>query len=107
MSEERITGSQAAMLYGRLQRQRQTGATVQHTVQTRHIQRLIINALDLAQRVDGLHQSQDVAVQPAQRFDEQGEVNVFMALRKAAADLRHAAEELEAEAQSCLGWRQV
>jgi hypothetical protein len=74
-------------------------------IRTSHIQRLNRHALDLAQRVDGKSSSQSLEVQEGQRH-----VPVALPqemLRKAITDLRHAACELEAEAEACNGWAQV
>lgn len=78
----------------------------QHTVRTTHIQRLIANGARLAQLCDG--SSGTVAAEDShQDPGKPGGVPVEHVLQKAAADLRHAAEELEAERLSCLGWPQV
>lgn len=74
-------------------------------VRTTHVQRLITNGLDLARRVDGMPITGAVGVQEHQRVVTSA--NVRSTLLKAAADLRHAAEELTAEALSCDGWSQV
>ncbi len=78
-----------------------------YRVRTTHIQMLIRNGLGLAQMVDGFDADLRLHVPLAARVDQQ-ETSEFPAaiLEKAAADLRHAAEELEAERLSCLGWRQ-
>lgn len=86
----------------------------QHTVRTTHIQRLIENGLRLARDLDNA-KSGPAEHAPGQSwrvnvYDEHGGVRTVLpehALQKAAADLRHAAEELEAERLSCLGWPQV
>ena len=81
----------------------------QHTVRTTHIQRLIENGLYLAQRCDNVSGliafNVPVPGNPSAQFARNAPVE--HALQKAAADLRHAAEELEAERLSCLGWAQV
>lgn len=81
-----------------------------HTVRTSHIQRLIENGLDLARRVDGhtAHRFEGmVGVQADQRIDGREDAPIADVLEKAIGDLRHAADELEAERNSCMGWRQV
>lgn len=70
----------------------------EYTVRTTHIQHLIENGLRLARVADG--QQATVEVDGADWFTTD-------VLEKAAADLRHAAEELTAERLSLLGWRQV
>lgn len=77
----------------------------QHTVQTTHIQRLIRHGLDLAIMCDGETEHVTLAVEPGSTVFKPRPVE--HALQKAAADLRHAAEELEAERLSVLGWPQV
>lgn len=80
-----------------------------HAVQTTHIQHLIRGALDLAEQVHG-HRGTDgpIRVDPGRRvLGTSLDVPVDHALAKAAADLRHAAEELEAERLSVLGWTQT
>jgi hypothetical protein len=77
----------------------------QHTVQTTHIQRLIENGLTLAKQCDGVEAGQQARI-PINSWNW-GVSKPEHALEKAAADLRHAAEELEAERLSCLGWEQV
>jgi hypothetical protein len=67
-----------------------------HVVRTTHIQHLIENGLRLAKDVNGA---------PAGSLTEGGTIED--ALEKAAADLRHAAEELTAERLSCKGWEQA
>lgn len=69
-----------------------------HVVRTIHIQLLIKNGLRLAELVNGCPLYADVDDKPTRVED---------VLEKAAADLRHAAEELEAERLSVKGWRQV
>lgn len=81
-------------------------ARPRHTVSTRHIQRLIGNAADLARRVDGKPAGTVIGVREHQRPGGP-DANVEYALCKAIADLRHAAEELDAERLSCFGWAQV
>jgi hypothetical protein len=78
-----------------------------HTVRTPHIQRLIDNGLSLAIAVDGAAGTHVKVPASAMQPDLTCEVYVIDVLEKAAADLRHAAEELEAERLSCLGWRQA
>ena len=70
----------------------------EHIVATRHIQRLIRNGLALAQVADGSGQMV---------LDDGVARCTIDVLEKAAADLRHAAEELTAERLSLLGWPQV
>lgn len=77
-----------------------------HVVSTRHIQRLIGNAMDLARRVDGKESGTVIGLLDEQRPGNP-EANVEHALCKAISDLRHAADELDAERLSCYGWRQV
>lgn len=79
-----------------------------HTVRTTHIQRLIENGLRLARLANG--QTETIVTGDIADLitDPKGlSIPVDHALAKAAADLRHAAEELEAERLSVLGWRQV
>ncbi len=76
-----------------------------HTVRTTHIQRLIKNALALADRADGAVAGTMIPLEDSHR-PGQPEALVDHALAKAASDLRHAAEELEAERHSCYGWAQ-
>jgi hypothetical protein len=82
-----------------------------HVVRTTHIQRLIANGLDLAQRAHGVgsdHPEVEMGNPTTQRvLGATTLVPVTEVLAKAAADLRHAAEELEAERLSFLGWAQV
>ena len=77
-----------------------------HTVRTTHIQRLIENGLALAKAVDGKnpHQHLDVG---EHRMGPHPRRYPWGVLEKAAADLRHAAEELDAERLSCDDWKQV
>jgi hypothetical protein len=96
---------------------------VRHTIQTTHIQRLISNALALAEAVDDQGASHEYT-KDGRREVPRREAEVYLpigpgrphehsrclpeeALEKAIADLRHAADELDAERLSCLGWRQV
>lgn len=76
-----------------------------HTVQTTHIQRLIGNAMDLARRVDGKEAGTMIGLQDHQRPGSP-EALVEHAVCKAISDLRHAADELDAERLSCFGWAQ-
>lgn len=76
-----------------------------HTISTRHIQRLITNALDLSRRVDGKEAGSTIGLLPEQRDEPNAQVE--QALCKAIADLRHAADELDAERLNCYGWKQV
>ncbi|MCU1592436.1 MAG: hypothetical protein JWP11_3692 [Frankiales bacterium] len=76
-----------------------------HHVQTRHIRALIRNGLSLAERVDGCPAGTMVPLEDHQR-PGQPEALVEHALCKAIADLRHAADELDAERLSCFGWAQ-
>lgn len=69
----------------------------EYVIRTTHIQRLIANGLELAEAVNGA-KAGGLMVQGGTVED---------ALDKAAADLRHAAEELTAERFSCKGWEQV
>lgn len=79
-----------------------------HQVRTSHIQHLIRNGMILATAVDGAWQGEQVHVGASHRADGwDAELPPEHVLGKAAADLRHAAEELEAERLSCLGWEQV
>ncbi len=76
-----------------------------HVVRTTHVQHLIRNGLSLAQRVDGAAAGSVVPLEDAQR-PGRPEANVEHALCKAISDLRHAADELDAERLSCFGWAQ-
>jgi hypothetical protein len=79
-----------------------------HVVMTHHIQRLIRNGLELAELVDR-HESRRTIVIPLHyrmRGHLEGPVSVTYVLEKAAADLRHAAAELDAERLNVLGWVQ-
>lgn len=78
-----------------------------HTVSTVHISQLIKNGLRIAQACDGHTAGNTVPLGPPARSVEVPDAPVDHALAKAAADLRHAAEELEAERLSCLEWPQV
>lgn len=78
--------------------------TTRHTVRTTHIQHLIKNALSLAQRVDGVRAGAMIPLEEHQRTNP--EALVEHALFKAISDLRHAADELDAERLSCFGWSQ-
>lgn len=72
-----------------------------HVVRTPHIQRLIREALALAEECD----MRDANNMLFYRGDK--EFTAFMALERASNLLRHAAEELEDERQALLGWGQV
>lgn len=76
-----------------------------HVVLTAHIQRLIENAGKLAERAHGVAAGTMIPLEDGQR--DQPEALVEHALCKAISDLRHAADELDAERLSCYGWRQV
>lgn len=76
-----------------------------YVVQTTHIQHLIENAAQLAARVHGEIGGTMISLEDGQR--EHPEALVEHALCKAISDLRHAADELDAERLSCFGWRQV
>lgn len=78
----------------------------EHVVRTTHVQRLVDNAADLARRVDGMHGTEVVALQDHQRPGNP-EARVQDVLTKAITDLRHAADELEEEWHSTVGWAQV
>lgn len=78
---------------------------MEHTVRTTHIQHLIKNALSLAERVDGVQAGALVPLEDHQRPGNP-EAKVDHALCKAISDLRHAADELDAERLSCFGWAQ-
>lgn len=75
-----------------------------HRVQTTHIQGLIRNGLDIAQKCDGMTDNDYIDVA---RDDLEHKPRTGLALEKAAADLRHAAEELTAERLSLLNMKQV
>ena len=92
-----------------------------HTIKTTHIQFLIKNALHLAEAVDG-EQGSVITGQPEGNYEAplhdaaitlpvQVHANGFALpehiLCKAVSDLRHAADELDAERLACYGWRQV
>lgn len=77
-----------------------------HVIRTQHIQKLIGNAADLARRVDGKQAGTVIGVEDWQRPGNP-EAVVDHALCKAISDLRHAADELDAERLSCFGWAQV
>lgn len=76
-----------------------------HVVRTRHIQALIRNGLSLAERVDGIPAGTLVSLEDHHR-PGRPEALVDHALCKAISDLRHAADELDAERLSCFGWAQ-
>ncbi len=76
-----------------------------HVVRTTHVQRLIRNGLALAEQVNG-QPAGATLVPPLTAYSADRPPSVDQALGKAAADLRHAAEELEAERLSCYGWAQ-
>lgn len=82
-----------------------------HTVVTTHIQRLIHRSLMLAKAADQTPAGKLVEIHAwleGTRIDhERKPIPVEHVLQKAAADLRHAAEELEAERLSVLGWAQA
>ena len=79
-----------------------------HIVRTTHIQHLIENGLRIAKAVDGAEQRVRLGKTPGHWSDlSQEDVHTIDALEKAAADLRHAAEELTAERLSLLGWPQT
>lgn len=75
----------------------------QHIVRTTHVQHLIENGLRLAKACDGSDHWTSVVV----KDDKEEEIATAYVLEKAAADLRHAAEELTAERLSLMGWPQV
>lgn len=77
-----------------------------HMVATSHIQDLINNGALLARAAHG-KRSDTFWGAPAGTTLAPAQVNASAALDKAAHDLRHAADELQAEADSCRGWRQV
>lgn len=79
-----------------------------HVVQTRHIQRLIENGLSLAIQVNNRDAGSHIGLSQLHHRGDPGALgpSVDQVLGKAAADLRHAAEELEAERLSCFGWVQ-
>lgn len=78
-----------------------------HVVTTAHIQRLIANALTIAEECDNVPAGVLLSFDPPVRRVTAPTAPVDHALAKAVADLRHAADELEAERLSCLGWPQV
>lgn len=94
---------------------------ITHTIQTTHIQRLIKNALLLAEMVHGQpasygqfpeggsyeHPRDEVVIAVPLSVRIGGEARPEHMLCKAISDLRHAADELDAERLSCFGWRQV
>lgn len=96
---------------------------MQHTIRTTHIQRLIQNALNLAERVDDQKASHIYGKDGSIREAPFDEVAIYLPLSpptnvrtrvlpehvlcKAISDLRHAAAELDAERLSCFGWAQV
>lgn len=82
------------------------GVEILHTVRTIHIQTLITEALHKTQQVNG-RVSSDILYAKDVGNAHEGHVRVPEVLRVAAAELRHAAAELEAEMNSCLGWEQV
>lgn len=75
-----------------------------HVVRTTHVQHLIRNGLALAKLADDQWPGSEV--RPADGASQHRVVTVEDALEKAAADLRHAAAELDAERLSCRGWKQ-
>lgn len=83
-----------------------------HIVRTEHIQRLIRNGLELSERAHNVNTIDGTDVNlgnpnPHRNLGSKVTVPVDHVLAKAAADLRHAAEELEAERLSVLGWKQA
>lgn len=93
---------------------------MRHTIRTAHIQRLIANAAKLAEAVNGEQASYDVDPQGItevphsvariplpEDVQARGHALPEHMLCKAISDLRHAADELDAERLSCFGWRQV
>lgn len=93
----------------------------QHVIRTTHIQRLIKNALALAELVDGKTATQTYTAQGGYFEAPRAVVAIELpegvraeptalpehVLCKAISDLRHAADELDAERLSCYGWAQV
>lgn len=77
--------------------------TALHVVSTKHIQKLIHNALSITTTVDGAREDMTVTLGASHR---DGQAHVTHALCKAISDLRHAADELDAERLSCHGWAQ-
>lgn len=83
-----------------------------HTIRTPHIRMMIDQAKKLASNADGLKGAQLVDVPARDRIDaalsDEGKLFVpaVESIEHAAVLLRHAAAELDAEAQSCRGWRQ-
>lgn len=77
----------------------------QHVIATTHIQKLIKNALKLAETVDGERGGTMMVMFP--EVFAGSDVPARECLVKAVADLRHAADELEAEYLSTKGWKQV
>lgn len=79
-----------------------------HIVRTTHVQRLLANALDLARRCHAKTEGDDIGLAEHQRTaDTTGSFGPHVVLLKAAADARHAADEMEAEAWSLIGLAQV
>lgn len=76
-----------------------------YVVRTTHIQALIRNALVLAEAANGATASYMVEVPEGTRSSPYAEPHHLLC--KAISDLRHAADELDAERLSCFGWRQV
>lgn len=80
----------------------------EHQVRTTHIQHLIENGLRHARVVNGKAAGEHVVlVGNTNGSVPEQVITVEGALEKAAADLRHAAEELTAERLSLLGYPQV
>lgn len=79
---------------------------MEHQVRTTHIQSLIEGSLALAQAVDGRQAGSVIATLSPDVYDGDEPPRVEHALCKAVSDLRHAADELDAERLSCYGWRQ-
>lgn len=83
------------------------GEDRQHVISTVHVGLLVRNAQRIVTACDGAGAGTITTVlAPARRVGDE-DVAVEDALAKAAADLRRAADELEAERLSCLGWPQV
>lgn len=78
-----------------------------HKVRTTHIQRLIDNARTLAALCHGSSGNSRVGLPEHAVEDGLVSQTVEWTLEKAIADLRHAADELDAERMACRGFRQV
>lgn len=80
-----------------------------HEILTKHIREMIDAAHTLANLAE-IQKDQELVDVPAYLITNRGDGNRRTheaCLRQAAQLLRHAAAELDAEAQSCAGWAQI